>query len=116
MSIFQWSDFSERLIVARCRAGHTMKSAAALVGITPQAYMKYEKDKAMPNSGSLMTFCREFDCSMEWLLEPAPLDFQSTNQCPQGRHAKYWIREALDELTDHPYFTTQKTHLTKDGP
>lgn len=71
MSEFQFSDFAERLIVARCRAGHTMKSAAALVGITAQAYMKYENDKSMPNSGALLKFCKEFDCSMEWLLCPA---------------------------------------------
>lgn len=100
MSVFQESDFAERLIAARCRAGHTMKSAGALAGLTAQAYMKYERGKAMPNSRTLITLCREFDCSMEWLLHPAPLDFHSTDTAPQGRHAKYWVREAVAELRE----------------
>lgn len=107
MSVFQNSNFAERLIVARCRAGHTMKSAADLVGITPQAYMKYEHDKAMPDSGKLIKFCREFDCSMEWLLHPAPLDFMSTEVAPNGRHAKYWAREVIAELKEQGLLLTE---------
>lgn len=98
MSDFMASDFAERLLVARCRAGHTMKSAGALVGISAQAYLKYERDTAMPTSKALLAFCEAFDCSMEWLLDPKPLDFQSTETAPQGRHAKYWVREALNEI------------------
>ena len=98
MSNFHKSDFAERLIVARIRAGYTMQSAAKLVGITPQAYMKYEHDKSMPNSSTLVAFCRAFDCSMEWLLHPTPLDFHSTELAPQGLHAKYWVRAAIAEL------------------
>ena len=98
MSDFQASDFSERLLVARVRAGHTMRSAADLVGITVQAYHKYEHDKSMPTSASLLKFCEAFGCSMEWLLYPAPLDFLSTDTAPEGRHAKYWVRAALNEI------------------
>lgn len=89
----------ERLRVARARSRHTMRSLGDLVGVTPQAIKKYEDDVMMPNSGVLVKLCRELDVSIEWLLD-GPLDFYSTESAPQGRHAKYWVREAIAELKE----------------
>lgn len=91
----------ERFKVARARAGFTFAGIAEICGVTAQAVKKWEDGIAMPSSSRLMTVCHEFDCSIEWIMNPEPLDFHSTERAPQGRHAKYWVREALDE-----YFAT----------
>lgn len=36
-------------------------------------------------------------------MDPEPLDFQSTARAPQGRHAMYWVREAIAELREIGY-------------
>lgn len=91
-----------RFRVARARAGKTLADVARACEVTPQAVKKWEDGKAMPSSSRLLIVCRELDCSVEWLLCADPLDFHSTERAPQGRHAKYWVREALDE-----YFSTK---------
>lgn len=90
--------FGERLRVARARARLTMVDLARECGCTPQAVFKWEQDKAMPNSSKFLKLCEALDVSAEWLMDAAPLDFHSTERAPQGRHAKYWVREALAEL------------------
>lgn len=92
--------FGERFRVARARAKMTMRDVAKLCGVTPQAVFKWEADTAMPSSGNLMKCCAAFDCSAEWLIASEPLDFHSTETAPQGRHAKYWVREAISELAE----------------
>lgn len=89
-----------RFKVARARAGYTFQAVADLCGVSPQAVKKWEDGDAMPSSERLLTICLAFDCSLEWIMSADPLDFHSTAQAPQGRHAKYWVREAMDE-----YFT-----------
>ncbi|MGB1390604.1 MAG: helix-turn-helix domain-containing protein [Paracoccaceae bacterium] len=89
----------ERLRVARARARLTMADVARECDCTAQAVMKWEADKSMPSSGKFLTLCRILDVSAEWLMAGEPLDFQSTDTAPQGRHAKYWVRAALEELS-----------------
>ena len=88
----------ERIRVARARSRLTMRDVADACDCTAQAVMKWEADKMMQTSGKLLTLCRILDCSIEWLMDPKPLDFHSNEQAPQGRHAKYWVRAALDEI------------------
>lgn len=92
----------ERFRVARARAGMTMVQVGLACGVTPQAVKKWEDGSCMPSSSALMKVCAAFDCSLEWIMCAQPLDFHSTDAAPQGRHAKYWVREALDE-----YFAAQ---------
>ena len=47
-----------------------------------------------------LALCKTLDVSPEWLMDGTPLDFHSTAKAPQGRHAKYWIREAVGELQE----------------
>ena len=89
--------FSERFRVARARAGYTLADIAKPCGVSAQAVKKWEDGACFPRSSALVTICHEFDCSMEWLMCPLPLDFHSTETAPQGVHAKYWVREAMDE-------------------
>jgi len=92
----------ERFRVARTRHGHTLKDVGAACGVSAQAALKWEQGKAMPSSKALMAFCALTDCSPEWLLSGDPLDFHSTESAPQGRHAKYWVQEALAEIMGNP--------------
>ncbi len=90
----------ERLRVARARAKFSLAHVAAECGCTAQAVVKWEHDKAMPDSRKFIKLCEVLDVSAEWLMAGEPLDFHSTDQAPQGRHAKYWVREALAEMQD----------------
>lgn len=90
----------ERLRVARARQRMTLRDVSTVVGVTAQAVKKYEDDKMMPNSRVFVALCRCLDVSGEWLLDGTPLDFHSTDKAPQGRHAKYWVREAIAELRE----------------
>ena len=90
----------ERIRVARARQRKTLRDVGREIGVTPQAVKKYEDDKSMPNSRAFVQLCRSLDVSAEWLMDAAPLDFHSTDTAPQGRHAKYWVREAIAELRE----------------
>lgn len=88
----------ERLRVARARVRMTLASVSKQCGVSAQAVKKYEDDICMPNSAAFAALCRCLDVSPEWLMASEPLDFHSTGEAPQGRHAKYWVREAIAEL------------------
>ena len=90
----------ERLRVARARAQLTMRAVAVECDCTAQAVMKWEHDMAMPDSRKFIKLCGLYDCSPEWLMHSEPLDFHSTEKAPQGRHAKYWVREAIAEMKE----------------
>jgi transcriptional regulator with XRE-family HTH domain len=90
----------ERIRAARGRVGKTMKEIAEACGVSAQLVHKWEAGKCVPRSGALMAFAMEADCSVEWLMHDAPLDFRSTDSAPQGKHAKYWVREAIAELIE----------------
>ena len=90
--------FGERLRIARVRANLSMSALGKECGVTPQAIKKFEHNECMPKSSVLIALCRVLDCSAEWLIEATPLDFHTTETAPQGRHAKYWVREALREI------------------
>lgn len=90
----------ERLRVARARAKMSMADVGKECECTPQAVMKWESDKAMPDSRKFITLCRILDVSAEWLIDGTPLDFHSTETAPQGRHAKYWVQEAIAEMRE----------------
>ena len=90
----------ERLRVARARAKMSMADVGRECGCTAQAVMKWEADKAMPDSRKFITLCRVLDVSAEWLIDGSPLDFHSTETAPQGRHAKYWVQEAIAEMRE----------------
>ena len=62
--------------------------------------MKWEHDRAMPDSRKFIKLCALLDVSAEWLIDGTPLDFHSTEVAPQGRHAKYWVREAIAEMRE----------------
>jgi transcriptional regulator with XRE-family HTH domain len=90
--------FAERFAAARGRKRLTLRQVADACGVSAQAVKKWEDGLCYPSSGALIAFARLADCSAEWLMDFRPLDFHSTEDAPQGRHAKYWVRAALDEL------------------
>lgn len=94
------SAFAERLraVIAARRARRP--ELARLCGVTPQAVQKWCDGAAMPSSGSFLTICKHLNCSAEWLLYGHALDFHGTQTAPDGKHAKYWVREALAELKE----------------
>lgn len=92
--------FAERLRSLMGARRLTMRGIADACGKTPQAVHKWCHGVSMPSSGDMLTICEMGNCSMEWLFSPKPLDWESTNEAPQGRHAKYWVREAVAELKE----------------
>ena len=92
--------FAERVAAARGRKRLTLRDVANACDVTPQAVKKWEDGVCYPSSGALIAFAKIADCSVEWLMDYRPLDFRSTAEAPQGRHAKYWVRAALDELME----------------
>ena len=95
----------ERIRTARARARLTMRGLAERCGCTPQAVKKWEDNEAMPDSRKFIAMCAALDVSAEWLMSAEPLDFHSTPNAPQGRHALYWVREAITELRKAGYLT-----------
>ena len=90
----------ERLRVARARQKLTLRDVAVACGCTAQAVKKWEDDISMPDSKKFIKLIAILDISAEWLIAGTPLDFRSTEEAPQGRHAKYWVREAVAELKE----------------
>lgn len=90
----------ERLRVARARKNLALADLARECGCSAQAVMKWEKDICMPDSTKFVKLCEVLDASPEWMMDANPLDFRSTDLAPQGRHAKYWVREAIAELRE----------------
>lgn len=95
----------ERLRVARARSRKTMRDIAIACDCTPQAVKKWEDDTAMPDSRKFIALIKLLDVSAEWMIDQTPLDFHSTETAPQGRHAKYWVREAVAELIEQGMLT-----------
>lgn len=92
--------FAERLRAARGRARKTLRDIASVCDVSPQAVKKWEDGTAMPDSRRFIALCKLLDVSAEWLFCPDSLDFHSTDTAPQGRHAKYWVREAIAEMRE----------------
>jgi len=90
--------FSQRLRSAMGVRNVTLRDLAAEIGVSPQAVKKYRDGDCLPSSSKLIKLTAYLDVSMEWILHPYDLDMQSTDDAPQGRHAKYWVREAVVEL------------------
>ena len=98
----------ERLTVARARKRMSMRDLGKIIGVSAQMIMKYEHNKSMPSSRTLLAACQALDCSVEWMLCQDPLDFESTETAPQGRHAKHWVREAIAELCEEGFLVRKE--------
>lgn len=107
--------FSERFRVARARARMTLRDVASLCEVSPQAVKKWEDSKSMPSSRNFIRVCEAFDVSAEWLMASEPLDFHSSETAPQGRHAKYWVREAIAELREIGLLNSATTQGGRNG-
>jgi transcriptional regulator with XRE-family HTH domain len=92
--------FAERLRAAMGARRVTMAALGAECGVTAQAVHKWTSGKAMPSSAQFMAICRMLGVSHEWLFAPDFMDWESAERAPQGRHAKYWVREAVAELKE----------------
>lgn len=92
--------FAERLRAIMGAKRLTLRTIANACNVTPQAVHKWTDGRAMPSSGNLLAICKLGGCSIEWLLFPHHLDWESAETAPQGRHAKYWVREAIAELKE----------------
>lgn len=92
--------FAERLRALMGAKRLTLRAVAQRCGVTPQAVKKWCDGDAMPSSKHFLTICDLGGCSAEWLFSQAQMDWESTEVAPQGRHAKYWVREAIAELRE----------------
>ncbi len=60
--------FNERLKIARKRTGMTQKEVADAIGMTPNAYQKYELGTSEPNFAKLVFLADIFNVSLDYLL------------------------------------------------
>lgn len=60
--------FSKRLKIARQNAGKTQKETAEAIGMTPNAYQKYELGTSEPNLTKLTMLADMFNVSLDYLL------------------------------------------------
>ncbi len=60
--------FNERLKKARINNGKTQKEIASAIGMTPNAYQKYELGTSEPNLAKLVFLANMFDVSLDYLL------------------------------------------------
>lgn len=60
--------FNERLKIARQNTGKTQKETAIAIGMTPNAYQKYELGTSEPNLAKLVILADMFNVSLDYLL------------------------------------------------
>ncbi len=60
--------FNERLKTARKCSGKTQKEIAEAIGMTPNAYQKYELGTSEPNLTKLVFLADMFNVSLDYLL------------------------------------------------
>lgn len=60
--------FNKRLKIARKNAGKTQKETAEAIGMTPNAYQKYELGTSEPNLAKLVILADMFNVSLDYLL------------------------------------------------
>lgn len=60
--------FNERLKIARKNTGKTQKEIAEAIGMTPNAYQKYELGTSEPNLAKLVLLSDMFNVSLDYLL------------------------------------------------
>lgn len=90
--------FAERLRAIMGAKRVSRKALGNVCGKTPQAVQRWCDGSAMPSSGDFIKICNFLGCSHEWLFSQYHIDWESAELAPQGRHAKYWVREAIAEL------------------
>lgn len=94
------SVFAERLRAVMGAKKLTLRAVGKECGVSAQAVKKWCDGVSMPSSGRVITICKMGGCTLEWLFAQEPMDWESSETAPQGRHAKYWVREAIAELKD----------------
>lgn len=60
--------FNKRLKIARQNSGKTQKETAEAIGMTPNAYQKYELGTSEPNLAKLVFLADLFNVSLDYLL------------------------------------------------
>lgn len=76
--------FNERLKIARQNAGKTQKETAEAIGMTPNAYQKYELGTSEPNLAKLVLLANMFNISLDYLL--CRDDFINSHEAPSVKH------------------------------
>ncbi len=69
------AEFGVRMRVARARKNLSLADAGSAIGVSAQAVSKWETGGS-PSSSKLIAIAKLYDCSLEWLMDPDPLDFQ----------------------------------------
>lgn len=61
-------EIGKRLATARKQAGYTQSQAGEAVQMTQPNYARYERGVYELNYGQMITLCKLFDCSADYLL------------------------------------------------
>jgi Predicted transcriptional regulators len=100
---------SDRLKSLRAEKKRTQKDIADFLGISRQAYTKYENDQTEPDNKTLSKLAEYFDVTTDYLLGRS--DIRNNEQKPEGRffhdldHAS---PDDLDELENYFKFMQER--------
>lgn len=104
-----------RLKALRLRQNKTQEDMATLLGITRQAYGKYESGKNEPDMSSLSKLADYFEVTADYLMGRS--DIKNPESKPEGRffhdldHAS---KEDLNELEDYFKFMQKRRQQRED--
>ncbi len=78
------TNFGQRIRVAMAAANINGIAVANVLGVSPQAVSKWAKGKAYPSSKHLVEFCKLTGCSLDWVMEPSPVDLRTAPSLEQA--------------------------------
>lgn len=67
-------DFSEKILSLRKSRGLTQEQLAEKLNVSRQSVSKWESGQAIPELETIVTLCRVFDITTDYLLKPSEMD------------------------------------------
>ena len=90
----------ERLRRARKGAGLSLRALSDAVGLSHTAIDKYENDRLVPNSGSLLKLAAALDVSVDYLLRPSTIELTSVAYRRHSGFSEQLAARIIADVTD----------------
>lgn len=112
-------NFAYKLKLARRASGLTQGQVAEHLGMTKQAYGKYERGLSKPNSTRLIEFCELFDREPDFFMAPARIDLEALNFRKRAKlsgKALHKLKARVVEAVEHVLFLEDRLHIQAAPP
>lgn len=70
--------FAERLRVALAKSNMSGAALGRQLGLSSNAVAKWANGHCCPRSSELVKICKILGCSLDWIMEPSPVDVWNT--------------------------------------